>query len=50
MWVFGCPIWIHPNGIRKRRFKDDVRERIFLGYVPHKDWLILYYDYESERV
>ena len=48
--VFGCRVWVQPTGIRKKRFKDDVRKGIFLGYVPHTDRLILYYDCESERV
>ena len=48
--IFGCRVWVRPTGLQRKRFKDDVRKGIFLGYVPHTDRLIMYYDCESERV
>ena len=48
--IFGCRVWVQPTGLQKKRFKDNVRKGIFLGYVPHTDRLIMYYDCESERV
>ena len=50
MRVFDCQLWVQPTGFGKKRFKDNVRKGIFLGYVPHTDSLILYYDCESEWV
>ena len=44
--IFGiCQVWVRPT-----RFKDDVRKCVFLGYVPHTDRLIIYYNCESECV
>ena len=48
--VFDCCVWVRPTGFGKKRFKDDVCKGIFLGYVPHTDQLILYYDCKFERV
>ena len=48
--IFGCQVWVCLTGIRKQRFNEDVRKYIFLGYVPHTDRLVLYYDCYSERV
>ena len=50
MHVFGCRIWVCPTGIRKNHFKDDIQKGIFLSYVHHTDYLILYYDFETDRV
>ena len=50
MHVFGCQVWIQPTGFRNKRFKDDARKGVFLGYVPHTYRLILYDDCKSERV
>ena len=50
LWVFGCRVWVQPPGNKRRRFKDDTCKGIFLGYVPHTDRLILWYDCETERV
>ena len=50
MWVFGCWVWVCTTGFGKKNFKYDVPKSIFLGYVPHTDQLILYYDCESEWV
>ena len=50
LWVFGFQVWVQPNGIQKKHFKDDVCKGIFLGYIPHTDCLILYYDCYNENI
>ena len=39
-----------PPGICCCQFKDNARKDIFLGYIPHSDQLIFWYDCETERV
>ena len=48
--IFGCHVWVRPPGLTKKRFKDNARKGIFLGYVPHTDRLIVWYDVETHRV
>ena len=48
--IFGCQVWVKPTGIQKKPFKNDVRIENFLGYVPHTDHLIMYYNCDTERV
>ena len=48
--TFGCRVHVRPPGVRSKRFKSEARQGIFLGYVPHTDRLILWYDEGSGRV
>ena len=48
--TFGCRVYVWPPGVQKKHFKEDVRQGIFLGYLPHTDCLILYYDEGSCQV
>ena len=50
MKTFGCRIHVQPPGIRSKRFKDDIRQGIFLGYVPHTDRLFTWYDEGTHQV
>ena len=42
--TFGCRVYVQPLGVQKKHFKEDARQGIFLGYIPHTDCLILYYN------
>ena len=50
MKTFGCLIHVRPPGLRSKRFKDDTRQGIFLGYVPHTDRLFTWYDEGTHQV
>ena len=48
--TFGCRIHVRPPGVRNKRFHQETRQGIFLGYVPHTDKLFVWYDENSKRV
>ena len=48
--TFGCCIHVHPSGIHSKHFKDDTRQGIFLGYVPHTDCLFTLYHEGTHQV
>ena len=50
MKTFGCQIHVRPPGIRSKYFKDDTRQGIFPGYVPHTDCLFTWYDEGTHQV
>ena len=50
LWTFSCRVFVCPPGFQKKHFKQDAQHGIFLGYVPHTDCLILYFEEGSGRV
>lgn len=48
--TFGLRVFVRPPGIQKKPFKENTWQEIFLGYVPHTDCLILWYDEGTEQV
>lgn len=50
LFTFGCWVFVYLPCIRKESFKQDAQQRIFVGYVPHTDHLILWYDEGSSQV
>ena len=42
--TFGCRVFVCPSGFPKKRFKQDARQGTFIGYGPHTNCLILYFD------
>lgn len=41
---------VQPLGIRSKRFKNEARKSIFLGYAPISSRVITWFNYSSERV
>ena len=48
--TFGCCIHVCSPGIRSKRFTNDTRQGIFLGYVLHTDRLFTLYDESTHQV
>ena len=48
--ILGCCVFVCLPDICKKQFKEDARQGIFLGSVPHTDQLILYYDEGTGQV
>ena len=43
-------MWVCPPGVCKKRFKEDSRKGIFLGYMPYTDRVMIFYDENSQLV
>ena len=50
LYTFSLPVFVWPPGFWKKCFKEDARQGIFLGHVPHTNYLILYYDKGTNQV
>jgi len=49
MKTFGYRVWVRPPGKKRAKFKSNARKGIFLGYLPHTNRIIIWYDVETER-
>ena len=48
--TFGCRVHVRPPGVRSKRFKNEARKGIFLGYLDSTSRVIIFYDESSNRI
>ena len=48
--TFGCSVYVWPPGKIRAKLNNHISKRIFLGYGPHTNLNVLYYDVDTHRI